>query len=133
MLAELNVKPRTVYLARLRNPHPGLVAQEKEKPNTRNTNRMATATQAVIDNTFDDPGRRPTLVHRRAGFWISLVFLLALFSTRVVPGWNTKILDITSVIIDGRIADITKRVLLKETALSPSFVLNGFSACRDSS
>ena len=23
---------------------------------------MATATQAVIDNTFDDPGRRPTLV-----------------------------------------------------------------------
>jgi molybdopterin-containing oxidoreductase family iron-sulfur binding subunit len=28
MLAELNVKPRTVYLARLRNPHPALAAQE---------------------------------------------------------------------------------------------------------
>ena len=25
MLAELNIKPRTVYLARIRNPHPDLV------------------------------------------------------------------------------------------------------------
>ena len=29
MLAELNVKPRTVYLARLRNPHPALAALEE--------------------------------------------------------------------------------------------------------
>jgi len=29
LLAELNVKPRTVYLARLRNPHPALAAQDK--------------------------------------------------------------------------------------------------------
>jgi molybdopterin-containing oxidoreductase family iron-sulfur binding subunit len=32
MLAELNIKPRTVYLARLRNPHPDLAAQENTQP-----------------------------------------------------------------------------------------------------
>ena len=31
MLAELNVKPRTVYLARLRNPHPALAARRKTR------------------------------------------------------------------------------------------------------
>ena len=35
MLAELNVKPRTVYLARLRNPHPALAAEEKETQHTK--------------------------------------------------------------------------------------------------
>jgi len=32
MLAELNVKPRTVYLARIRNPHPALAAQKTGNP-----------------------------------------------------------------------------------------------------
>jgi molybdopterin-containing oxidoreductase family iron-sulfur binding subunit len=31
MLAELNIKPRTVYLARIRNPHPSLAAQPKSE------------------------------------------------------------------------------------------------------
>ncbi|MEX2358332.1 MAG: hypothetical protein WEE51_08365, partial [Pirellulaceae bacterium] len=32
MLAELNVKPRTKYLARIRNPHPWLAAEEDHGP-----------------------------------------------------------------------------------------------------
>ena len=31
MLAELNIKPRTTYMAKIRNPHPDLLADEGEE------------------------------------------------------------------------------------------------------
>ncbi len=85
MLAELNVKPRTKYLARIRNPHPSLTAESEsshdshgpqdatETPRHAAATRprlgqkgggqlMATALTANIDTTLEDPTKRAPLV-----------------------------------------------------------------------
>ena len=55
-----------------------------------------------------------------------------LFSKSVPRSGNTKILD-TSVIIDGRIADITETSFVEGTVLIPKFVLNELQRIADSS
>jgi uncharacterized protein YacL len=55
-----------------------------------------------------------------------------LFSKNVSPSENTKILD-TSVIIDGRIADITETGFVEGTLIIPQFVLNELQHIADSS
>ena len=54
------------------------------------------------------------------------------FSKNVPQSENTKILD-TSVIIDGRIADITETGFLEGTLIIPQFVLNELQHIADSS
>jgi len=55
-----------------------------------------------------------------------------LFSKNAPPSENAKILD-TSVIIDGRIADITETGFLEGTLIIPQFVLNELQHIADSS
>jgi len=55
-----------------------------------------------------------------------------LFSKNASPSENTKILD-TSVIIDGRIADITETGFVEGTLIIPQFVLNELQHIADSS
>jgi uncharacterized protein YacL len=55
-----------------------------------------------------------------------------LFSKNVPQSENTKILD-TSVIIDGRIADITETGFVEGTLIIPQFVLNELQHIADSS
>ena len=54
------------------------------------------------------------------------------FSKNAPPSENTKILD-TSVIIDGRIADITETGFVEGTLIIPQFVLNELQHIADSS
>ena len=55
-----------------------------------------------------------------------------LFSKNVPPSENVKILD-TSVIIDGRIADITETGFIEGSLMIPQFVLNELQHIADSS